>query len=316
MEKHNQIERVCHFSKLFIQPDGRISPCCIAPIGPIGYLGESNIHHKLKTYYEECECIQFKNRKPGPDDKINLKIIRITFSTDCQASCLMCLADIPEFSGKFKYFNELEEIIKTYKPDLLEVSGGEITIQKDTMDWLERIKEKYNPKIKVITNGNLPLSMLDRIEKIFDIFSVSFVGFQPHTYKTIMGINQEKTLQFIEELKKRNKTKIQLKYLDTPINIHESPLFLEWALKTNPLKIYIHSNFGILDYINKQTTDNYWNELIKRTEKELKIVLQSYKNQITERKNYISFFQQTANYYNIDNCFLKNNAFLDAINIT
>ncbi len=305
--KNNKITRVCQYNKLSIWYKGEVTPCCdsLSRMN-IGNLKDPDIHLKIKNFHKECSCRLYTNRKPLHDEAINIKIIRLHLSQKCQADCIMCYHGGSQ-NYDYEFYSQAEELIDKYRPEIVELAGGEVTIQKDAMDWLEKIKKTYNIKYKIITNGCLPLGMIDKIEYLFDVFTVSLVGFQPETYETAMNLDFNKTISFLEELSKRNKVTIQLKYLETPINFHEGHLFLDWAVNINASKIYYHHMRLIENLYNLKINYDFWNKVLNRSGIKMKDVLIKNKELLSTKENYISMQKFCAQNFCIDESFLKNN---------
>jgi hypothetical protein len=111
--------------------------------------------------------------------------------------------------------------------------------------------------------------MVPLVESLFFNVLVSVYGFQDETYRRITCMELAKTRSFAEELVRRKKSTVHLKYLVTPLNLHELPLFLRWAASLGPETIsVIDSNSAA--YINRATPDRYWDLVIERTGDEVR----------------------------------------------
>lgn len=62
-------------------------------------------------------------------------------------------------------------------------------------------------RISLVTNGNIDEEKIPRIAGLFGRITVSFVGFQPETYYKIMGLDINKTFNFVEKLLQTKTTK-------------------------------------------------------------------------------------------------------------
>lgn len=317
--KNNPL-RPCHISELFINHEGDIYPCCLVwgrKDMKIGNLNDNNIINKIEYFDGVCSCERFRLRKAFPTEIKKFEVFNIEFSSVCQANCAMCCQKSYANTDRYdsQNFEQLAKLIDILQPSRLSVQGGEILVQKKTIQWLEKMKEKYfDVKISLITNGNVGLDMIQKVEYLFQkgvLFS--FVGFQPETYFRIMDIKIEKTIQFIEELVKRKKVEnIWLKYLTTPINFHEANLFLKWAIEISPA-VCIFQESNINNYINFKTFDNYWNTIIERTSNEIKKTIIANKTKIESNNLKIQFDLGCLKLFQIDNKFIDENNLNDIV---
>lgn len=308
------LNQACHLKELFIRENGDIFPCCRSAYSDnmkIGHIDDKNLLEKLISYNKECNCSQI-NLVPGTKADMDYAMFNVELSYHCQATCSMCCVDAPGHKIPYNevYYTKIGELIKELRPKGLWVQGGEILIQEKSMQWLESLK-KQNPELSIslITNGN-NTKEIERTEKLFDRVWVSIVGFQSETYKNIMGLNIEKTKEFCETLIKSNEVEnIGLKYLLTPTNIQDLPLFIDWAMSVNPNIIMIQDS--VLEQYIKFTNDEYWEKTFLRTQKEFTKVI---KKRITQEhvSNYkfkIKFYNNSLNYFKLDDEYIKSNAF-------
>ncbi len=302
-----KIIKPCHFQELFVTSKGDVYPCCRIwgrEDLRIGHIEDKDLFQKLENYNGECSCDAYKLRKAQTGDVKSYKLLNLEMSLLCQAKCAMCCVKAPEWKGKYDYYDALTKIVEFSKPEEILVQGGEILIQKDSLNWIEQIKEKY-PEIKfsIVSNGNVGLDLADRVEKIFDRITFSVVGFQNETYKTIMGLDLDKTKAFAQELDKRN-IRIFLKYLVGPSNIHEAGLFLEWGASLNPEKI-VFADSNVEGYINYNTFDDYWRKIFVRSASDLKSKIVENKGKIIDKNIKVGFDTQTLKLFDISDEFLK-----------
>lgn len=284
IEKHKKREigltqpkpRVCHFYELFITHKGEIFPCCMiwgSRDMKIGHIRDDNLIESLRNFYHPCSCARFELRKGLAEEKIAVDYISIEVSLLCQGKCAMCAVNAPSWHGEYDYYDSLTQIINEFSPRQILVQGGEVLIQKETLGWIEKLRSIY-PHLQIIisTNGNMNLNLIDKVEELFYGVNVSFVGFQPLTYATVMGMDVNKAVRFSEELAKRRKVRLILKYLTTPLTIHEFSLFLDWAINLNPAEILV-DDANTFTYVNIYTGDNFWEKIFTRTREELRAVL-------------------------------------------
>lgn len=308
-------ERACHYNELFVRSNGDVYPCCLVWNNnklKIGHLSDSDILNKIENYSATCSCERFK-LITGKGGTKNYSLLNIELSYKCQGQCAMCCVNAPDYIENYNtsYFDILGNLISSLSPKELLVQGGEILVQAESIEWLTKIKQATpEMSISLVTNGN-NIKMVDYVSRTFNRITVSFVGFQPATYKTIMGLNIETTKQFCEKVIRQGNTRVYLKYLITPNNLHELPLFLEWAIRLAPEMIYF-ADANTRQYINENTNDHYWAKIIDRTLKEITKVLRSNKefleSELNNRFEYIGIGgESTRCLFSIDNKYIVAN---------
>lgn len=309
-----RVERVCQYHKLSIRKNGDICPCCISNL-KIGNIYNDNFKEQIETNIISCQCALYKAIRPTENQKPDLKYLHLEFSNECQARCIVCFQHKETLPREDEHLAKLTEIIDTYTPKGVIAIGGEVLIQEKTLDWLYQTKQKH-PEICFETVTNLCVSdeKLKKSMEIFDIFTISMLGFQKHTYNSIMGLDFDRTLNNINILKSKNKT-IRPKYLAMPDNFLELPLFLEWALKNGDAdKIYLHNTNEFHKCINSE--EDFWAKSFAVTEKQTKKILLDNKDYILSRdKHLISIHQFIAKMLNIDEEYLKNTGLDTAIKL-
>lgn len=285
-------KRTCHFHELFITHKGEIFPCCMiwgCRDMKIGHIHDDNLIESLRNFYRPCSCARFELRKGLAEEKIAVDYINIEVSLLCQGKCAMCGVNAPSWHGEYDYYDSLVQIINEFSPRQILVQGGEVLIQKETLEWIEKLRSTYpNLQITVSTNGNVDLNLIDKVEELFYGVNVSFVGFQPLTYATVMGMDVNKAVRFSEELAKRRKVRLLLKYLTTPVTIHEFSLFLDWAINLNPAEILV-DDAHTFTYVNIYTGDNFWEKIFERARKEVRAVLINNKDKLSQGNTTFGF---------------------------
>ncbi|OGV55845.1 MAG: hypothetical protein A2017_07530 [Lentisphaerae bacterium GWF2_44_16] len=265
-------KRPCHYSDLFIKYNGDVFPCCEVWCRnelKIGSLDDPGILSRILDYKPpaSCECQNYKLREAREGDNFKSSFLNIEFSLKCQASCAMCCVEAPEWKGKYNdgYFDIIGQIAEHFQPDELLVQGGEVLFQDNTMEFLSKLRASLpRTAFCLVTNGCFKnRKTLDSL-KIFNRIGVSLVGFQNETYKKIMGLDLDITKKFIEYVHNETDIKTLLKFLSTPSNIHEIPLFMEWAAG-NPPNAVVFEDTGFWQYVNKNAPFSYWNKILFRT---------------------------------------------------
>ncbi|MBI2353851.1 MAG: SPASM domain-containing protein [Deltaproteobacteria bacterium] len=307
---NKKITTPCHLRQLFINHDGDIFPCCRKwgdQKSKIGNIDELDIYNKIATYDYQCECDGYKLTKAGIGT-LHFETINIEFSLACNGKCAMCCVHAPDSDGKYSHYETLRKFIDITKPNKLSVQGGEVLYQKKTLKWLWDVKNK-NPDMKfhVISNGCFNNDILLLAEYLFETMTISIVGFEDHTYKTIMGLELRKTKAFAEELLSRKKIKLSLKYLCTPLNLHQSALFYEWAVLISPNSIQI-VDANINSYIRLDTFDSYWNKIFERAGSDLKAKMILYNKMVSDKDIKISLCKGIRNLLDISDNYISANS--------
>jgi len=309
--------RVCHFRKISIRKNGDIYPCCLAwKHTLLGNIFDDNIFETIEHKNITCECPLFKYRNIEENEKPALKYLHLEFSNECQARCVCCAQQKEKLENEDAHLAKITEFIDRYRPENIISIGGEVLIQKKTLDWLISIKEKY-PEIKfdIVTNLCVKQEILDQIRDVFDYMTVSILGFSENTYNSIMGLDFNRTLKNIDFMMNNTKTNIRLKYLLMPTNMYEMNSFLLWALNKNPEKIYLHN---IREFKQIANTDEvYWKKSFISVEKNIKKTLLDCKDRIlSENKHFISIHEYNSEFFHLDNQFIDENSFTGIIKVT
>jgi pyruvate-formate lyase-activating enzyme len=254
---------------MFIRHDGYIFPCCRVWCNEkfkIGHISENNIIEKIYKYNIECSCTGYIFNNKNISNNIG---INIEFPMTCNGKCAMCCVHAPfkqKHNNKYDY-NALDKIVYRLKPSTIAVQGGEVLVQPQTIEWISKIKKDNNDiSFHIVSNGCISTKMAKLCSLLFTSMTISIVGFQDHTYNAIMGLDISKTKNFVAKMMDMRSTKISLKYLCTPLNIHEIHLFLKWAIECSPESIQI-VDADFKSYINLNTSIPFWDQIIQRCSK-------------------------------------------------
>jgi len=213
----------------------------------------------------------------------------------------------PEWRGSYNYYDSLTRLVNRCNPKEILVQGGEVLIQKKSMDWISDIKNSNpNLRISLVTNGNVNQDITNRASEIFERVTISFPGFQPESYNIITGMDVNKSKQFAKHLLECG-VDVHLKFLLTPINIHESTSFLNWAISLNPQRI-VFSDSYVNSYINKETSDLYWEKIFSRNAEKFKNYILLNKEKIENGHTIICFDNESLmRRFEIDEEFVRKN---------
>jgi MoaA/NifB/PqqE/SkfB family radical SAM enzyme len=261
-------ERPCQLRQLFIRHDGVAFPCCQVwgnEAMRIGHISEPDFMSKLFAYNKPCSCNGLKMRPLQEGEPRDFPCINIEFSLACNGGCAFCCVDAPSWRGTYELYDSLHRLVESTHPGVLWVQGGEVLIQRRTLDWLHMVKQEF-PQTKqvVVTNGCSPVSLIEECEQLFEKMIVSIAAFEPVTYTAIMNLDMAKTLSFVETLLQRKKVKVILKYLLTPSSFHQLPAFLRWALARDPEGVWINEMGSFIEMM-KIEQKGFWMTMLART---------------------------------------------------
>jgi len=308
-EKCRLPERACHLHGLFIRHDGGVYPCCLIWNDPdmrIGHINDPDIYEKIAVFQEQCYCKNYKLRKTFPGEKASYELLNIEVSLACQGKCVMCCVGAPDWHGEYNYYDEVTRILERCKPERIVIQGGEVLIQKKTLEWLHKTRKRFSTEFSLVTNGNAGMEMIDVVEDLFDEVCVSIVGFEPETYRKTMGMEMSATIRFCEELAKRGKVRVYPKYLMTPTGIHESDLFLNWAISTGFKTVFL-AEADIISYLNMETPDQFWQKIIDRTGQDVRAMLIKNRNKMMEKRVVIDCESAVTGLFGITDEFIAKN---------
>jgi pyruvate-formate lyase-activating enzyme len=303
----NLPERACHYDFPFVTHEGDVYPCCRSGGGEhlrIGSINDPDLMEKMSRFSEPCSCHGYRLRSARDDER--LRGFNIEFSLACQATCSVCCVDAPMWDQEWDRYQELSRLIDKVRPKTLIVQGGEVLIQKESMRWLRDVKQRH-PEIQLnlVTNGNVPIAWVDKVEELFSVVTVSFVGFQPETYENNMGLRVEHAKTFTEELLRRGSVAVAPKYLITPTAIHEINPFLKWALDLSPPQVHFF-DAQTVQRIGGNTEDPFWKETIERTSRKLRSTLVRRREELQNNPTVIFFEPPVDELLGIDRDFLEN----------
>jgi len=214
----HQTQRPCHFEELYVRHNGDVYPCCRVwdqKRMKIGHIEDPDLWQKIATFNSACECGEYRLRKCSSGDKHNYQFLNIELSLVCQGSCAMCCVNAPGWKGSYHYFDSLNQLLDYCHPRELLLQGGEILVQKQSLEWVRSVRKQFGSDlhISLVSNGNVNQDMIEIVEFLFNRVTLSIVGFQPQTYETIMGMDIDKVKSFAEQLSRNQKVILYLKSL-------------------------------------------------------------------------------------------------------
>lgn len=294
--------RPCHYQDLFVRHDGDLFPCCLTRDNErfkIGNIRDEDITDRLAGYdIGQCQCPEWAFnsifRPAGPEDRVDIAMLNVELSLFCNSACAMCCVHSPQYTKDFgkpdaSTHEGILRLFARFKPHGAYFQGGEVLVQPEAFGLVEAIR-KQSPEmpIALITNANVPQCSIERAAELYDSFCIGFYGFQPHTYKTVTGLDIQRAKRSVRWLTERDRKKVCLKYLSTAVSFHEAPLFLEWALDVKPQSIMLvdadTQNYvryakpeGEVRFGNTSfpLNDLYWDKIFTRTKKRIDTILET-----------------------------------------
>ncbi|MGA9347284.1 MAG: radical SAM protein [Anaerolineae bacterium] len=312
LERNAKItDRPCHYYELFVCHNGDVYPCCLTwgrEKMKIGHLDDLDLSNKIRAFSSSCECGEYRLRRANSEDSMNYQWLNIELSLACQGKCVMCCVKAPDWKGSYNYYDSLTHLLEYCRPKGLLLQGGEVLIQKRSLDWVLSVRQRFGDDIHIalVSNGNVDVDMVDVVAQLFNRVTLSFVGFQTETYNTIMGMDVKRVKAFAEMLSKRRNVALYLKYLVTPINIHEAHVFFDWAVSLKPQQIQF-AQASMASYIKKDTEDKYWDKICGRASEKLKAAWVRNKHILQSANTHVVFFEDTLKLYAIDDDFITRN---------
>ena len=254
----------CHRERLYMDLRGNIHPCeyRLHEHGhPIGHASEHDIVERIWNHDAQCSCEQnvYRPFEAGEARRLPFLAVEAAPPGRYERRLRSCgKAELQKWTKRPEVFKYAERLVQELRPEILMVMG-EIIQRKNSMDWLRRLLVT-NPFIRyvaTVTHGCYPLELLELVGAVFQSVTVELYGFQASTCMHLAELDLETSLEFVESLM-HGYTKIEtiVRYMLTPENLHEAPMFLNWAIRLGPPGIH----FGELDpsLVNLATRDNYW----------------------------------------------------------
>jgi MoaA/NifB/PqqE/SkfB family radical SAM enzyme len=296
----------CHFFEPFVSHSGDVFPCCRVwndPKKKIGHLTDPDIITKMKEFDIFCQCDTAILKKWEGE---NIGCVYIETALACNASCAMCCVHAPSWRGTYDLYGDLTRFISQLCVSKISVQGGECLIQPRTMQWLDAVRiENPNIKIHLITNGNISTAIYGQVKRIFTSMTVSIVGFQDATYTKIMGINFTQTKLFIKMVCAETNIPLSLKYLITPINIHEIDLFMDWAVEQESDSIQLIEASPLIDAIHLGNSIPFWETIIDRAGQALQASLKRHITTLNKRGCKVICSRFVVDYLGITPAFIE-----------
>ncbi len=179
----------------------------------------------------------------GEGSKAGLPCVFIRLSY-CNLRCTYCDTEYAFYEGKDYSINDILDVVKSYNCNLVEVTGGEPLVQKESLTLLTKLCDAgYNVMLE--TGGSLPIENVDkRVKIIMDLKCPSSKMEKKNLYKNLDFLKPEDELKFVignkedynwtKEIIKKYKLKDKYEILfSTVYDKLENRKLAEWILQDN-----------------------------------------------------------------------------------
>ncbi len=120
--------------------------------------------------------------------------VRLTY---CNLRCSYCDTQYAFYEGKEMSIAEIMEKVKSYNCNLVEVTGGEPLVQKESLDLMHELCNS-NFTVLLETSGSLPIEEVDkRVKIIMDIKTPSSGMVNKNRYENIKHLKPEDEIKFV-----------------------------------------------------------------------------------------------------------------------
>lgn len=187
-----------------------------------------------------------------------MKQITLETTNICNAKCIPCPRESYTFKKEIMDWNLFTKIINdasNYDIELIEATGfGDPLLDKLFFERCKYIKEKLpNTKIYITSTCNsMTDNIIDKVIEYVDMLKISLYGTTKETYEKVHGINYEKSIENINNLLKKRKSKPYIigSYLMLEENKEEKDEWIKlWEDKFNELIIWMPHNWaGLKNY--------------------------------------------------------------------
>lgn len=241
---NNSYSFPCHLYMLYLNEKGEIFPCPRTPINNlIGHVYDSNILQRIIDYVpQKCECTICALREATQEEKLNgIVNLNLEIGGECNGACFFCFQKtLSTFRKHYPYYQALETFfgglshLKTAT-----IFGGEVTVQAETLRLISLLNNMNGAKVTIVTNGDIQGGQYESLCKIIDNFQVSFYGFSTESVQLISMLDLNHVLAFCEYVSNNNR-QLDVKFVLSPLVVHELLPFLEWSLSLNVQHVMLY----------------------------------------------------------------------------
>ncbi len=120
--------------------------------------------------------------------------VRLTY---CNLRCSYCDTEYAFYEGEEKSIEEIINEVKKYDCNLVEITGGEPLVQKESLDLMKRLcNEGFDVMLE--TGGSLPIKDVDkRVKIVMDLKCPSSNMMKKNLYENIDFLKSEDEVKFV-----------------------------------------------------------------------------------------------------------------------
>lgn len=120
--------------------------------------------------------------------------VRLTY---CNLRCTYCDTEYAFYEGKDMSIDEIIEEVKKYNCNLVEVTGGEPLVQKESLELMKKLCDA-NFQVLLETSGSLPIEDVDkRVTIIMDLKTPSSRMMKKNLYSNIEHLKPQDEVKFV-----------------------------------------------------------------------------------------------------------------------
>ncbi len=120
--------------------------------------------------------------------------VRLTY---CNLRCVYCDTEYAFYEGSDMTIDEVISEIKKYDCNLVEITGGEPLLQKESLELMKRLCDE-NYKVLLETSGSLPIEDVDkRVTIIMDLKTPSSRMMKKNLYENIYYLKPDDEVKFV-----------------------------------------------------------------------------------------------------------------------
>ncbi len=120
--------------------------------------------------------------------------VRLTY---CNLRCVYCDTEYAFYEGSDMRIDEVISEIKKYDCNLVEITGGEPLLQKESLELMKRLCDE-NYKVLLETSGSLPIEDVDkRVTIIMDLKTPSSRMMKKNLYENIYYLKPDDEVKFV-----------------------------------------------------------------------------------------------------------------------
>lgn len=120
--------------------------------------------------------------------------VRLTY---CNLRCTYCDTEYAFYEGKDMSIDEIIEEVKKYNCNLVEVTGGEPLVQKESLELMKKLCDA-NFQVLLETSGSLPIQDVDkRVTIIMDLKTPSSRMMKKNLYSNIDHLKPQDEVKFV-----------------------------------------------------------------------------------------------------------------------